>query len=62
MLFDISVTITITVDNNNCPNTGQLLKWWKEEVFIGRLFGLSAARLGIIEEGLGGRGGREAAA
>ena len=34
------LTITITVDNNNCPNTGQLLMRWKEEIFIARLYGL----------------------
>ena len=30
------LTITIAVDSNNCPYTSQLLKWGKEEIFIGR--------------------------
>ena len=34
MIFQLTITITvdISVDNSNCPYTGQLLKWEKEEV------------------------------
>ena len=32
LIFQLTITITvdISVDNNNCPYTGQLTKWWKK--------------------------------
>ena len=34
--FTITITVDVSVDNNNCPYTDLLLKLWKEEIFTGR--------------------------
>ena len=36
----ITITVDISVDNNNFPYNGQLTKLRKEEVWVGRLYGL----------------------
>ena len=43
LIFQLTITITvdISVDNNNCPYTGQLLKQCKEEVWVPPLCGLA---------------------
>ena len=43
LIFQLTITITvdISVDDNNCPNDGQLLKWWKEETLVRRLYGMT---------------------
>ena len=53
LIFQLTITITvdISVDSNNCPYTGQLLKWEKEEVWVPPLTGLChicAASKGIL--------------
>ena len=41
LIFQLTITITvdISIDSSNCPYTGQLLKWEKEEVWVPPLTG-----------------------